>query len=56
MDSWFSPLLILDELQPHSCRFIEGDDHLFCGRPQQEKSSYCPVHHALCYLPKERRK
>lgn len=24
--------------------------HLFCNAPKREKSAYCPVHHAACYV------
>lgn len=34
------------------CRYIiEGDDHRpSCGAGRRPGSSYCPAHHALCYL------
>lgn len=40
------PLL---DLEPHHCRFIPGDDRLFCGRQKREGSSYCGHHHAIVY-------
>jgi GcrA cell cycle regulator len=33
------------------CQYIAGDDGLHCGHLVQEKSSYCPKHHALCHEP-----
>jgi hypothetical protein len=32
------------------CRFLD-DNYKACGRPQRARSSYCPHHHAVCYLP-----
>jgi hypothetical protein len=32
-------------LEVTGCRYIAGSDHLFCGHPQQQDSSYCPAHH-----------
>jgi len=43
--------LSLADLPDNGCRYIAGDDHLFCGHPQQERSSYCPDHHKLVWLP-----
>jgi GcrA cell cycle regulator len=33
------------------CQYIAGDDGLHCGHLVQDKSSYCPKHHALCHEP-----
>ena len=38
----------LVDLEPHHCRFIPGDDRLFCGQPKQEGSSYCAHHDRMC--------
>lgn len=38
----------LENLEPHHCRYIAGDDRLFCGNEQREGSSYCGFHAALC--------
>lgn len=47
--------LTIVELRADSCRFIAGDDHLFCGHAAQKGSSYCPAHHALCTQPRSRK-
>lgn len=39
--------LPLWELGPNQCRFIEGDDHLYCGRPAD--GSWCPAHRKIVY-------
>lgn len=36
------------ELANDDCRYIEGEDHLFCGHQVREGSSYCPAHHDIC--------
>ena len=41
------------ELGPHDCRYIAGDDFLFCGHLQMAGSSYCLKHHTLCYRKPE---
>jgi GcrA cell cycle regulator len=33
------------------CEYIKGDDHLHCGHPKMEGSSYCTPHHYLCWVP-----
>ena len=38
----------LVDLEPRHCRFIPGDDRLFCGQPKQEGSSYCAHHDRMC--------
>jgi GcrA cell cycle regulator len=35
--------------QVTGCRYIAGDDRLFCGHERQEESSYCPGHHRVCH-------
>jgi hypothetical protein len=36
------------------CRYPYGDqDYRFCGKPLRKLSSYCPEHHALCYISKQ---
>jgi hypothetical protein len=35
--------------QVTGCRYIAGDDRLFCGHPRQDESSYCPDHHRVCH-------
>jgi GcrA cell cycle regulator len=41
----------LVDLEPNDCRYIPGEDYLFCGLPQREGSSFCPEHHDLCRNP-----
>lgn len=38
----------LENLEPHHCRFIPGDDRRFCGQPKVEGSSYCGFHTKVC--------
>lgn len=48
--------LTLEQLGDNDCRFIPGDDHLFCGHPKKAGSSYCGFHHAICTeLPRNSR-
>jgi hypothetical protein len=44
------PVLLVD-LESHHCRWpvSEPRDMLFCGRPKQDGSSYCPYHTAKAY-------
>lgn len=42
--------LTLIEVPPNGCRYIAGDDLLYCGHPQHEGSSYCPAHHAIVWV------
>lgn len=43
--------ITLAELGPNDCRFPFGDREFnFCGQTQQEGSSYCSVHHAICWV------
>ena len=38
-------------LERHGCRYPTGEGpFLFCGNPVQNESSYCPGHHAVCWL------
>lgn len=46
------PLIETDRRQ---CKFIHGDKDLCCGHPVKPESSYCPAHHALCWLPPPKR-
>ena len=39
------------ESSDNDCRFIAGDDLLYCGHPRREGSSYCGPHDALIYIP-----
>lgn len=48
--------LTLADLPDNGCRYIAGDDHLYCGHPQREKSSYCAAHHMLVWTPAPPRK
>lgn len=41
----------LVDLEPNDCRFIAGDDYLYCGHPQKAGSSYCPAHDSLVWIP-----
>ena len=43
--------LALWQLNDDQCRYIEGDDHLFCGQPVLDDKSYCAFHNRLCYYP-----
>jgi len=43
--------ITLADLGPHDCRYPFGDrDITFCGQPQKDGSSYCPTHHAICWV------
>lgn len=33
------------------CRYIGGNDHLYCGTPQADGSSYCAYHHHIVWTP-----
>jgi hypothetical protein len=39
------------DLEPHHCRYIPGDDRLFCGAPKVLGTSYCEVHIKRCLRP-----
>lgn len=43
--------LTLADLPDNGCRYIPGDDLLYCGHPIKEGSSYCTPHHFLCWAP-----
>lgn len=45
------------DLDVGQCKYPTTDDapFLFCGHPQQDKSSYCPFHHNLCWVKPQRR-
>lgn len=47
--------LTIAEIGPGQCRYIAGDDFLFCAHPVQEGSSYCSTHHRLCWRAPEKR-
>lgn len=36
-----------------SCQWLYGEPKVrdFCGRRARKDSSYCPEHHAICYIP-----
>jgi len=40
------------ELEGGDCRYPFGDSapYLFCGDLAQDKSSYCPRHHRMCWV------
>ena len=43
------------DLRSDSCRYIAGEPNgletLYCGQERaHRKTSYCPEHHALCYV------
>ncbi len=40
----------LVEAEEEGCAFI-GEGGVMCGAGRQERSSYCPEHHALCHIP-----
>jgi hypothetical protein len=41
----------LADLDPNGCRYPFGNrDITFCDKPQQDGSSYCPAHHAICWV------
>jgi GcrA cell cycle regulator len=42
--------LTLMELEPNDCRYIAGNDLLYCAHPQLPGSSYCPNHHRLVWV------
>lgn len=43
--------LTVAELEKDDCRFIAGEDRLFCGHKIVEGSSYCAHHKELCLIP-----
>jgi GcrA cell cycle regulator len=43
--------LALIELEPHHCRYPQGNEFFkFCGQPRLRGSPYCPHHHGLCFV------
>ena len=42
--------LTLEQIGADQCRYLAGDDFLFCGHPSQKGSSFCAPHHALCWV------
>lgn len=40
------------ETDAKTCMYPEGDGAhmLFCGQPRKDESSYCPGHHAICWV------
>lgn len=56
--------LTIYQIEANDCRYIAGDDGLFCGHPKELRRSdgkeiispYCPHHSAICFQdPKPRR-
>lgn len=43
--------LTVQDLEKDNCRFIAGDDRLFCGHKIVEGTSYCQYHKQLCFIP-----
>jgi GcrA cell cycle regulator len=41
--------LTLAQIDDTQCRYIAGDDHLYCGHPKMVGSSYCGPHHFLVW-------
>lgn len=42
--------------EPRGCRWIDGEpgrnhDWRFCQAPQKTLSSYCEMHHVICFIP-----
>jgi hypothetical protein len=49
----------ISALEPHHCRYLLGDDArnpIYCGHASVDGKSYCPVHCAVVYLPREERR
>lgn len=40
-------------LEKDNCRFIAGEDKLFCGHKIVENTSYCEYHKNLCFIPQQ---
>lgn len=45
--------LPLMALEATDCRYIAGEDLLYCAHPQLPGSSYCPKHHRLVWRKPE---
>jgi len=41
----------LADLPESGCRYIAGDDFLYCGHPRRKDSSFCTGHHQIVWLP-----
>lgn len=46
--------LALADLDARQCRYATndaaiGEEHLFCGQPTEDGSSYCACHRAMCF-------
>ena len=39
------------DIKDGQCRYIEGDDAMFCGQPTVCDSSWCQKHHGIVFLP-----
>lgn len=51
-------LLPLEDLGTRNCKWVEGDPResfFYCGNDVKQGSSYCPGHHAVCYMPRASR-
>jgi hypothetical protein len=47
-------LTFMEMAESGGCRYPFGDqEYNFCGKARKERSSYCPEHHALCYISKK---
>jgi len=51
-----SKLVSLLDRKGHQCRFIAGEDYLYCGHDRQKGSSYCPYHHRVVWEKSKRGK
>ena len=51
-----SKLVSLLDRKVHQCRFIPGEDHMYCGHDRQRGSSYCPYHHRVVWEKPKRGK
>ncbi len=51
------PPLAENVLSSGGCRFIagepRGDESVYCNRPKRPMSSFCPHHHAVCWIPRQ---
>lgn len=41
-------MISIVDVGPFQCRWIEGDDHMCCGK-QALKGSWCPEHRAIVF-------
>lgn len=45
----FHGFTLAEVSERNGCRYPFGDnDYLFCGKPRQARSAYCPAHHDVC--------